>query len=128
MTSYGRGMTGLGQIDCAGKLTRGLEAVIRDCYHALITERRSLPANPERGLGLLSLTFADTDTPNLPAIASDIESEYGHDDRIKSTEALVTLDATGVLVIDVAVYLAAGPSFRLVGPIGSVRAELINGN
>lgn len=123
--SYGRGLTGLAELRLDGSLTRGLEAVIRDVYHMLVTVRGSLPADPEAGLGLLDLVLGETSTESLPAIAADIESELLKDDRVETVDATVTATPDGGLVIDIQVDLAAGPSFRLVGPISSVRAEMI---
>ncbi len=127
---YGRGLPGLGSLRLDGTLTRGLENVARDVYHMLITVRGSLPADPEAGLGLLDMILAPTDQESIPGIADAIESELAKDERIASSEATVTPNpATGSLDIDIAVTMADGPSFRLVGPIANVRVELIaNGN
>lgn len=124
--SYGRGMTGLGQLNCDGTFTRGLESIIRDVYHMLVTVRGSLPVDPEVGLGLIDRVLTGVTADTIPAIATDIEGELAKDERIDSSDANVTIDANGGLVIDVQVVLAKGPSFRLIGPIGAVRAELIS--
>lgn len=128
MATYGRGMTGIGELRCDGKLTRGLDAIVRDVYHMLVTVRGSLPADPEAGLGLLDRVLGETTSESLPAIGSDIEAELAKDDRIDDSDAQVTV-ANGVLVIDLTVTLKSGTSFKLIGPIGAVRTELLsNGN
>lgn len=118
-------MTGIFSLDCGGKVTRGLEAVIRDVYHLLITVRGSLPAKADLGLGLADLVLSGTSTETIPAIAADIESELGKDDRVASSEAIVTTDPSGGVIIDLTVTMAAGPSFRLIGPIGSISVEVL---
>lgn len=124
--NYGRGMAARnGELLCNGKLDRGVAIVARDCIFALITERGSLPADPEKGLGLLSIVFDATDTASLPAIAPDIESEFAKDPRIDSTDATVEI-VNGVLVINAVVTMRSGPTFALIGPISDVRTEILS--
>lgn len=123
--NYGRCMTGMNRLDLRGRLTRGLESVIQDTYHALITVRGTLPSDPEAGLGLIDRILDAGDIGEQPALGSDIEAELQKDDRIASSEATVTPDPSGLVVIDLVVTTAAGPTFRLVGPIASVRTEIL---
>lgn len=124
--NYGRGMAAQnGELLCNGKLDRGVAIVARDCIFALLTERGSLPADPEKGLGLLSIVFDATDTASLPAIAPDIENEFSKDPRIESTEATAEI-VSGVLTIRAVVTMRAGPTFALIGPISDVRMEILS--
>lgn len=126
MSIYGRCMPGMLRLDLSGRLTRGVESVVQDVYHALVTPRGTLPTDPEAGLGLIDLTLLPVSADEIPAIGSDIEGELAKDDRIRSSDAEVTIGEDGRIAINLFVQLEAGPSFRLVGPIADVRVEILN--
>jgi len=107
-------------------MTRGWRVVAEDFIREIVTERGTNPIDPERGLGMGRVVFAATEEADLPAYASDIQSALEQDERVSSVDATVTLGPTGKLEVTINVDLAAGPSFRLVGPISVIRAELVS--
>lgn len=127
MSVYGVGMVCMSSLELQGRLTRGLQSIIQDLYHALMTVPGTMATDPSFGLGLLEYTLAAMDEEDIPAIGSLIETEFAKDDRVKSTDASVTVGVgDGPLQIDIIVALHAGPSFRFIGPIDSVRTEILS--
>lgn len=124
---YGRGMSAPnGELLCNGKVDRGIKIVARDLQFALIVERGTLPADPEKGLGLLSLVFTGTSAEELPAIGPDIEAEWLKDPRVEAADVTVGI-VDGILTLDPAIVtLKAGPRFALIGPLSDVRVEILS--
>jgi len=119
-------MAGGAAIACNGKVVRGWRCVADDAIRCLTTVRGTLLTDPEKGLGLTRVVFSPADAATIPAYADDIEAALGDDDRIASVDASVDVDEAGVLVVDVRIDLAAGPSFRLIGPVSDIQAELLS--
>jgi len=123
--NYGRGMAARdGVLLCNGKVDRGVNILARDLIFALLTERGSLPADPEKGLGLSSMLMAATDPAELPAIGPDIEAELLKDPRVSEVDATVGIQGAE-LSIQIVVTPNAGPTFSLIGPLSAIRTEII---
>ena len=113
-------------LDPSAAPATGIVPLIQDVYHLLITERGTLPTDPEFGFGLSDLTLSGFSPDDLPSLADQIETTLSEDDRIAT--ASVTLETSGSSVaIRVIVTTATEPptGFNLVGTIGNLKAEIL---
>lgn len=122
---FGTCLLCMDDIDPGGRLATGLQPLVQDVYHLLITERGTLPTDAEFGFGLSDAILSGYGPEELPALADQIETALSEDDRIASNTVEFTVENEAVsIVISVTAATAPPTGFRLVGPLSAVRVEL----
>lgn len=123
---FGVCMKVLDDLDPSASLATGLTPLIQDVYHLIITERGTLPTNPEFGFGLSELTLSGFGPEELPVMADQIETTLSEDDRIaSSTVEMVVENDTVVMSVNVIAATDPPTGFRLVGSLGDMKAEIL---
>jgi hypothetical protein len=117
----------LDDLNSSAVMATGLEPLIQDVYHLIITERGTMPTDPEFGFGLADIILNSYGPDELPAIADQIETSLSEDDRIASaTVSIEIVDNVVTMVVDVAANTEPPTGFRLVGPLSELRAEVVS--
>lgn len=126
MNPFGTCMRVLDDLDPSGIMATGLEPLIQDVYHLLITERGTMPTDAEFGFGLTDVLLSSYSTAELPAIADQIETTLSEDDRIAAASVQLTvIDNVVRIVVDVRAATTPASDFRLVGSLSDLKAEVV---
>lgn len=127
MTYYGQCMRMMDDMPNPASFAVDIDVLIQDVYHLLTTRRGTMATKPDFGFGLSDEILAGRTPDTMPALASSIQSALEDDDRITLVDVDLTFEADGHVIITISIDATNGASFRLVGPLSSLTAELING-
>lgn len=123
---FGICMWAMDDVRLDSTLAKGLQPLIQDVYHLLITERGTMWTDPEFGFGLSDAVLSAFGPDELPSVADEIESSLAEDDRIASATILFSQIDDEVAINGTIIANTTPPTgFTLVGPLSSLKAQVL---
>lgn len=122
---HGTDISCVSDVDAAAVEVSGRLCLAQAIARRLTTPRGRLLDDPNYGYDLTQFVNDDLAPADLAKIRAFAEAECLKDERVRGVTITLTLAATGVLVVTVALVDGDGP-FTLVLSVTSVTATLLN--
>lgn len=121
---YGTDIGGYLDLDPADIMVSGRRCLSEALARRLQTPRGRLIGDPEYGLDVVGYLNDDITPLDIAEMQSAIASECAKDERVATASAVVTMNASGGMTVDLTITDAVGP-FSLVLAVSAVTVTIL---